>query len=275
MSAASTSVIAGKAFDQIADRYDDTFTRSCIGRAQRQQVWRRLIRAFGPGSHLLELNCGTGEDALFLARHGRSVLACDASTEMIRVAQARCEEEGRTARAEFRVLANEDLAILRGDTRHATQFDGAFSNFSGMNCLADLRPAAENLAALLKPGAPLLLCLSTRFCPGEWVWYLAHGEKKKAFRRVSGRADAKLGDVALSVTYPTIRQLRHSFSPWFRLKSRRAVGLFVPPSYAEGWASLHRGSLALFERMDRAFAAWPALRDIGDHVLLEFVKCRD
>ena len=49
--------------------YDDLFTRSAIGRAQREVVWKILFRHFDPGDHILELNCGTGEDAVFLARH--------------------------------------------------------------------------------------------------------------------------------------------------------------------------------------------------------------
>ena len=56
------------AFDSLAAKYDDLFTRSMIGRAQRGAVWDALIDTFEPGSHILELNCGTGEDALFLAR---------------------------------------------------------------------------------------------------------------------------------------------------------------------------------------------------------------
>ena len=57
------------AFSSLAASYDDLFTRSTIGRAQRNVVWDVLLNAFEPGTRILELNCGTGEDALFLARH--------------------------------------------------------------------------------------------------------------------------------------------------------------------------------------------------------------
>ena len=53
------------AFDSLAAKYDDLFTRSMIGRAQRGVVWDALIDTFEPGAHILEVNCGTGEDALF------------------------------------------------------------------------------------------------------------------------------------------------------------------------------------------------------------------
>ena len=57
-----------------------------IGRAQRGAVWEILLDIFEEGAHILELNCGTGEDALFLARHDMSVVACDASEGMIQAA---------------------------------------------------------------------------------------------------------------------------------------------------------------------------------------------
>lgn len=80
---------AGLAFDSIAEQYDDIFTRSLIGRAQRDAVWDVLRRTFRTGERILELNCGTGEDALFLSRLGVSVVACDASKRMIAVAARR------------------------------------------------------------------------------------------------------------------------------------------------------------------------------------------
>ena len=49
-------------FDSIAARYDETFTHSRIGKAQRASVWHELDRAFPTGSRVLEVGCGTGYD---------------------------------------------------------------------------------------------------------------------------------------------------------------------------------------------------------------------
>ena len=87
---------AGLAFDSLAERYDDIFTNSLIGRAQRHAVWTVATQTFQRGDHILELNCGTGEDALFLARLGMSVFACDASEKMIAVATRRRAVEAPT-----------------------------------------------------------------------------------------------------------------------------------------------------------------------------------
>jgi ubiquinone/menaquinone biosynthesis C-methylase UbiE len=65
---ATQTTTAGLAFDALAGEYDKMFTTSLIGRAQREAVWDVLDRTFFPGEKILELNCGTGEDALHLAR---------------------------------------------------------------------------------------------------------------------------------------------------------------------------------------------------------------
>jgi ubiquinone/menaquinone biosynthesis C-methylase UbiE len=263
-----TTFAAATAFDSVADSYDEVFTYSTIGRAQRRTVWDKLLAAFPPGSRILELNCGTGEDARYLVQRGRSVVACDASHSMIQVAK-RLSPSGASANLEFLNLANEDLGFIPSHKL----FDGAFSNFSGLNCLADLRPFASDLAALVKPGGPVLLCLWSRICIAEFFWYLLHAQFRKACRRFAGKAIAEIGAVTFPVTYPTVSSVGRAFSPWFQLRTRSAVGLFVPPSYVERWMSRHPKFLARLERLDKVTAEWPIFRDAGDHVLLELVRC--
>lgn len=260
---------AAIAFDRVAASYDEVFTRTAIGKAQRAQVWSELLKAFATTSRILELNCGTGEDARFLAQRGLSIVACDASAEMVKVAETHSVFEAGTGSIRYLQLANEDLACLVP----ATVFDGAFSNFSGLNCVEDLKPVARNLASLVRPGGRLLICLWSRCCVMEMLWFLLHGQIKKAFRRFTGSATARLGGLNIAVQYPAVASVREAFAPWFRLEARRAIGLFVPPSYLEPWAQKHPGLLARLEKLDHAFARWSVLRDIGDHVLLELVRC--
>jgi ubiquinone/menaquinone biosynthesis C-methylase UbiE len=264
-----TLTAAATAFDRIAATYDGQFTHTNIGQAQRKQVWQSLLAAFPVGSRILELNCGTGEDARFLVKHGRSVVACDASASMIDVAKRSDRNEGQSSNIEYLWLPNEQL----GSFPAMRSFDGAFSNFSGLNCLADLSQVARDLANLVKPKGRLLICVWSHVCVAEILWCLLHGQLKKSTRRFQRNALARLGGLTISVTYHTVSGVRRSFSPWFELRSRRAIGLFVPPSYAEQWMSRNVKLLAGLELLDHAFAQLPLLRDLGDHVLLEFARC--
>lgn len=255
---------AGLAFDSLAEQYDDIFTNSLIGRAQRNAVWTVASQTFQRGDHILELNCGTGEDALFLARIGMSVFACDASEKMIAVATHRRAVEAPLSPVRFEVLPTECIA----DSQIFGPFDGVFSNFSGLNCVADIGAVARQLSTLVKPGSRFLLCVSARVCLWEMVWFLTHGSAGRAVRRWKGRSAASLGRLAVEVQYPTVSVLQKIFSPFFALRSWRGVGVAVPPSYLEHLARRYPEVLHNLSAIDSVISGWPILRGLGDHVLL-------
>jgi ubiquinone/menaquinone biosynthesis C-methylase UbiE len=254
------------AFNKMAEKYDDHFTRSLIGRAQRNAVWDVMTRTFHRGDHILELNCGTGEDALFFARNGISVVACDASDQMIEIARQRHSSEAPNASLEFRLLPSERIHDLHLNG----PFDGAFSNFSGLNCIEDLRQISHDLARLVRPGAPLLVCMSTRFCISEILWFLLHGNPRKAFRRCSGHTQAKVGEFTIDVYYPTLRRLQKIFAPDFVMRSCTGIGVSVPPSYVETSIRRYPRTLKLLSSIDRVISRLPWFRVIGDHMIIRF-----
>jgi ubiquinone/menaquinone biosynthesis C-methylase UbiE len=259
---------AGNAFDRIAENYDRIFTDSLIGRAQRDAVWKVLTRTFRRNDNILELNCGTGEDAIFLAGKGISVFACDASQQMVAKAEQRLRHSSPQTSAVFCELPTERI----GELHPETQFDGAFSNFSGLNCIADLSVVASSLESLIKQNGRLILCFSTRFCLIEILYFLFFGQWRKALRRCKGYAEVTLDDVEFTVYYPTIRQIRRHFAPGFRLYFCTGIGVSVPPSYLEAWARRHLSIFRLLRRLEGLLATFPVLRSTGDHVLLCFEK---
>jgi len=270
--AALASPVSETPFDRVADTYDRDFTNSLLGRAQRDAVWKELDRCFHPGQRILELNCGTGVDAVHLAERGVEVLACDLAPRMIQVARQRLAALGRSARLEFRVLATEQMAALAEEG----PFDGAFSNFAGLNCVRDLRAVACDLSSLLAPGATALLCMAGHAVAWEILWYLGHGNPRKAFRRFrrGGTVGRLAEDVTVAVHYPSASDMTRWFAPEFRLLRRKGVGVTVPPSYLEPWAQRFPRALKSLVRADRLLSHVPIIRSLADHALLEFQRVR-
>jgi ubiquinone/menaquinone biosynthesis C-methylase UbiE len=255
---------AGVAFDSIAEQYDDIFTRSLIGRAQRDAVWDVLRQVFRTGQRVLELNCGTGEDALFLSRMGVSVFACDASERMIAVAARRMAAEPCGAQVQLEVRATEQIGGL---IDHGP-YDGVLSNFSGLNCVSALEEVVRQLVPFIRPGGRLVLCLSSRVCLWETIWFLAHGQPRRAVRRWSGHATGSLGEVSVQMRYPTLRDIRKLLAPEFALRKYKGIGVTVPPSYVEHVARRHPVAFSKLQSLDTRIAEWPILRSIADHTLL-------
>jgi SAM-dependent methyltransferase len=252
-------------FDALAADYDAAFTESQIGTRMRRAVHGRLLARFRPGHRLLELNCGTGEDAVFLARQGLEVVATDLSPAMVQATRAKVRQAGLEGRVAVRALAIEALATIpeRG------AFDGALSNFGGLNCVEDLGAVASGLARVLRPGAFAMLCVMGPLVPWEWLWYLGRGEPGRAFRRLRPGGVAWRG---LTIRYPSIGTVRRRFAPDFRLLRVSAVGSFLPPSYAEAWAARHPALLERLDRWERRTATWFPFPWLADHYLLELER---
>ncbi len=268
MSTLSLLPVSAHPFDALAPTYDADFTRTLIGRAQRDAVWRIAKIIFHPDQTLLELNCGTGEDALFFARNGIAVVACDASLQMVRAAAARRNAEMPEAPISFHHLPTERLAELPESSR----FDGAFSNFSGLNFLPNVTATANILAHHLRPGSSMLLCLSTRVCLAEIFYYLLRGRPRKALRRLSGHTLANLSGQEVSIYYPTLRHLRSIFSPHFELVSVTGIGVAVPPSYVEPSMRKHPRLFRILCDHEPRLANLPILRVTGDNMLLQLCR---
>jgi cyclopropane fatty-acyl-phospholipid synthase-like methyltransferase len=103
-----------------------------------------------PPAAALDLGCGTGTNAVTLARHGWRVTGVDFSWRALRAAR----RKARQARVEIRFL-HRDAARL-GDL--AGPFDLALD----IGCFHSLEPSAcaryaDTLARLLRPGATYLL----------------------------------------------------------------------------------------------------------------------
>ncbi|MGH7467539.1 MAG: methyltransferase domain-containing protein [Longimicrobiales bacterium] len=258
---------AVQAFDAVASQFDERFGAWRSVAAQRRAVRRELLRTFPQNAHLLELGGGTGEDALFLAAHGRRVLVTDGAPGMLTIVEKKAQAAGLTQYVRTRPVVLEELEAFAGEGH---QFAGAFSNFAALNCLSDLAPCARALARLLPADTHALLVLFGPFCPGEIFVQLMRGDPRAAVRRFARSAPARLGGRNFWVHYPAPHTVARAFAPWFRLVRTRGIGVFVPPSATEPLISRFPRVLDGLEALDRLAAA--PLSWLGDHVLLDLQR---
>lgn len=205
------------AYDAVAPEYDSRLARD---HWMRQVLWRHYVRVFSPGQHVLDLGCGTGQDALFLARRGIRVTALDASPSMVDALRARRDREGFTERIDARV---EDIARL--GARPAASVDGLISAFAGLNTVADLARFAADARRVLRPAGRLIAHLLAP--PGLWD-RLRSPHASAELRRRGGRTIRVCGQPLRHLQLPAGELYRRFFSADFQLLRASALGFLLP-----------------------------------------------
>ena len=119
-------------------------------RIRREEPLLRAVLGSGPSRRVLDLGCGTGEHALFLASIGFEVTGVDVSRSQIETARGSAEGratfvEGDLASVGTLVPAGFGGAICLGNTVPSLRDAGA------------LRAFLRGLGGRLAPGAPLLV----------------------------------------------------------------------------------------------------------------------
>jgi len=250
------------AFDALAADYDGGFTSGVLGSRLRGAVWRRLDAVFAAGDRVLDLGCGTGEDAVHLAHRGVEVVAVDRSPEMVAAARAKIDDAGLGSLIEIRRAAIEELEVREGS------FDGVVSNFGALNCVGDLAAVAAAVASAVRPRGRAVLCVMGPLVPWEWLWFLLRGQPRSAFRRLRRGGVRWRG---ITVRYPSIRKLRRGFAA-FRLTRVAALGALLPPSYAEPWAVAHPRLISGLDGCERRLETCFPLPWLADHYLVELER---
>lgn len=252
------------AFDAFAPTYDTDFTQTKLGQMLRGRVWRTMERYFNPGQCVLELACGTGEDAVWFAKRGIRVTATDGSAEMVQMARIKAQRAALDDLITVKQHTFQDF--VNGSQTEEPVYDGVFSNFGGLNTIGEWRPLAVALGQLVKPGGKVVLVPMGPVCLWEIGWYLMHGRFSEAFRRFQKVSQANIGATIIPIWYPSARELRAAFKPWFHHLETRSLGFWLPPSYLDHLVSRWPGIFARLNDFEEATArltlGW------GDHYII-------
>jgi SAM-dependent methyltransferase len=246
------------AFDAAAPVYDADYEWLPGIRRIRSITSPLYLEYFPPGSRLLELNCGTGNDAVFLAGKGMHVIATDISPAMISEVRKKAGLlQGTSGSVDARNIPFDRIGELRPE-----RFDGAYSNLGGLNCTDRLDALAGDMGDLVRPGGIFIATVMPRFCLWETAAYLARFQGRKAFRRFSrGGTVADLHGGRVATFYHSPGDFRRAFSRSFDHVRTLGLAIFMPPPNF----TRARALTSLMGGLDDLVAGLPGFRSIGDH----------
>jgi len=222
-----------------------------------------------PCSSILELNSGTGEDALFFAKRGFKVHATDISVGMQSELRKKVSMNGMEEQVSTEICSYTMLDQLQ----NKGPFDHIFSNFAGLNCTNELDKVLTSFADLLKPNGTVTLVILPKFCLWETL-LLFKGKFRTAFRRFfsSNGAKAHIEGVYFKCWYYNPSFIINRLKDQFNLLGLEGLCTIVPPSYIEGFAEKHPVAYKLLKnKEDKLKSSWP-WKYIGDYYVISLKK---
>ena len=258
-------------FDLLAENYDHDFTETAIGRMQRAQVLKYLdsIEYGSPPAKLLEINGGTGTDALYFAKRGLNVTTTDISGKMVALATKKMSNE----QLKMRIIQCNMLEI--GSIFQNERFDLIFSNFGGLNCVspADFKLFSEAIFNLLKPGGRFIGVIMPRFCIWDSLYFFSRLRFGKGTRRWWRKETLiTIKGTSFPIWYYNPREFAAFFNNRFYVSTIKPIGLFIPPSYLNFFFLRHPKVLAFLGAMETRIENISFVSSLSDHYLIDLIK---
>ncbi len=223
-----------EAFSRTAAKYDAFAEDHPHLTRMRGKVYAHLIRYLSPGARLLELNAGSGVDAIFLAQQGYSIHATDIAPGMLARFHEKVDRLGLQELITIQECSFTDLSRVQAD-----RFDVVFSNMGGLNCIPDLSPVIKSLPGVLRPGGLVTWVLMPPVCLWE-IAELFRGHPRLAFRRLSRRGTrSHLEGYYFDVFYFSPNRVLRWFGNDFKQLRLEGLSVITPTAESKNLAKRH------------------------------------
>ncbi|MFM8912893.1 MAG: class I SAM-dependent methyltransferase [Flammeovirgaceae bacterium] len=250
------------AFSKQAAHYDADDIANPILQQWRHSVYRHVENFLKPGSRILELNPGTGIDALHFIRQGHSVLGVELSQGMVHQLENKIEQFNLKGRLQIHHGSFENLNEIDG------KFDYVFSNFGGLNCCHDLHQVTRHLSDKLQPNAFVTWVIMPPFCPWEIMWAFK-GHFKQAFRRFHPHGVmAHLEGEYFKTYYYSLADVKKALGANFKLVACEGLGVFSPPPSASMFSIRYPKMFQKLVALDLTLKKHLPFNRIGDHLVI-------
>jgi SAM-dependent methyltransferase len=235
---------------------------------QRKRVHYFLKKEIAPlaGKNILELNCGTGEDAIWIAEQGCNVTATDISANMIGELEKKIMQQPQLSIKTMQCGFDEIKEKAAG-----SKYDFVLSNFGGLNCISSeaLERLSVQLQSITNTGATIALVIMSKKCWWEkWYFWLKGNKKESRRRQQAGPVNVNINGSNQLVWYYNPAEIEKTFSAAFTKLYTKPVGLFLPPSYMEGYFKKKKGLLRLLYGLEKLFTNFSFLSAYADHFLI-------
>ena len=255
--------VIAEAFSRTAEKYDSFAEDHPHLTRMRNKVYDHISRLLPHGSRLLELNAGTGTDAVALAQRGYHIHAIDIAAGMLERIEEKVERFHLGEQITFQQCSFTDLNQVREGP-----FDAVFSDLGGLNCVPDLTPVIKSLPNILKPGGLVTWVLMPPVC----LWEMAEvfrGNFRLAFRRLSHMGTrSHLEGLYFNVYYFKSQQVIQWFGSDYSFIALEGLSVITPTAESKNLAKQFPRLYRALAWLDDRLSARHPWREWGDFYIL-------
>jgi len=252
-----------EAFSRTAEKYDAFADDHPNQTRMRNKVYAHVQQFVPSGSRILELNCGTGTDAVELARRGYRVHATDIAPGMLARLQNKVLQKDLGGQISFQQCSFTELDQVRG-----APFDAVFSNLGGLNCIPDLSPVISQLPGVLLPNGLVTWVLMPPVC----LWEMAEifrGHPRLALRRFSQEGTrAHLEGLYFTVYYFTPQKVMKWFGDEYDCLAIEGLSVITPTAESKNFAKRHTRIYRTLSWLDDRLASRSPWHGWGDFFII-------
>ena len=255
------------AFSKQSVLFDEIEKENEIIHELRGRFYEAIRKHVKPGGRILELNCGTGIDAVALAQQGFFIHATDVSAGMLYQLRKKIKELNLSDQ-----IATQQISFLHLDALNKGPFDAIVSNFGGLNCTDKLNDVIRSFSSLLNEGGIVVLVVMPRVCLMELLTMLK-GNFKLAFRRWkrNGTPARIEGETFLTYYYSASR-IKRVFGKKYHCLRQQGWCSMMPMPYRATFPKKNKRLFSFLKNTEERFAGVFPFNCWADHVLLVMQK---
>jgi ubiquinone/menaquinone biosynthesis C-methylase UbiE len=264
MSSNTTDV--SQAFSKQSAIFDTLYKENKLSEYLRSSVRKEVLAQLKPNSNILELNCGTGMDAMYFAEKGHTVLATDNALGMLEQLDKKINEKDMKVNINTLHCSFHDLYKIKNKN-----FDHIVSNFGGLNCTDNLKDVLQQLSPLLNKNGKVTLVIMPKICPWELVM-IFKGKFKTAFRRFKKHTPAHIEGVHFLCYYYNPNYIINTLKKEFRVLTLKGIFITVPPEFYANFVERYPKLFSTLSKIDKAICKYFPFTYICDHYIITLQK---
>jgi ubiquinone/menaquinone biosynthesis C-methylase UbiE len=244
------STLSAEAFDTAFSKQSEIFdhleNKNVTSQWLRKTVHETINLYLAPNSQILELNGGTGIDAILFAQQGHQVLLTDGAEGMVKIAKEKVAAIQLNDKIKTQLCNYESLSQIE-----QSNFDFIFSNNGGLNCTNELSNVLETAYSKLKSGGFMALVVMPKICPWELIMVFKL-KMKMAFRRLlKNGTKANVEGETVMCYYYNPSYIKNLFKGRMEVKVIKGICSIIPPEFIYNFPLKHPKIFKWLEKKER------------------------